>query len=410
MDHNATALIVGASMAGGRAAEALRSNGFKGRIVLVGAEAERPYERPPLSKGFLTGKVAAEDSYLRPTAFYAEHNIELRLGTHAIALDASQQAVSLDDGATLPYDTLLIATGAQPRRLGIPGEHLDGVHYLRTIQDAERISTALAAARHVVVIGMGFIGAEIAAACRELDCEVTALEAGALPMQAALGTEVAGRLAGVHRARGVDLRTGQCVTELLGNETVTAVSSNGEQIPCDAVVIGIGVEPATDWLAGSGVEVDGGVVTDEQCRTNVSRIFAAGDVARQYHPRYERHLRIEHFDHAANQGDAAAKSMLGLPVPEIPLPFFWSDQYDLNIQVAGLTLGHDEVVFRGDAESGSWSAFYLRQGAFIAALAVNRFRDLSSARRILAQRLPVTATALADESIELRSLLTRGGA
>jgi 3-phenylpropionate/trans-cinnamate dioxygenase ferredoxin reductase component len=404
-----TAVIAGANLTGGRAAEALRSKGFAGRIVLIGAEPERPYERPPLSKGFLTGAVAEDDFYLRASDYYDEQRIELRLGTRATGLVPDSRCVTLDSGDMLTYDMLLIATGARPRRPGISGEHLGGVHYLRTLADARNIRDHLATARQVVVIGMGFIGAEIAASSRSMGRDVIALEAGHLPMLGALGIEVAERLASIHRERGVDLRTGEHVTEIRGDGSVAEVVTSSGSISCDMAVIGVGVIPETDWLEGSGIEIDDGIVTDAACRTSLPGVFAAGDVARQYHPRYGRHLRIEHFDHAGNQGVAAAASMLGLPVPDVPLPFFWSDQYDLNIQVAGLTSGHDEVVFRGTVESGSWSAFYLRQGEMIAALSANRFRDFSAARRILQQGVPVRATQLADESIELRSLLSGAG-
>lgn len=404
-----TAVIVGANLTGGRAAETLRSEGFDGRVVLIGAEPYRPYERPPLSKGFLNGSVSEEDLFLRSLDFYDEQSIELRLGVRATNLDPGARIVTLTDGESIHYDMLLIATGSSPRRLGIPGEMLEGVHYLRSLDDARRIRSGLASAERVAVIGMGFIGAEIAAASRELGRDVIALEAGELPMVGALGSEVARRLAEIHRGRGIELRTSASVREIRGDVRVSEVVTDTEPIPCDMVVIGVGVTPEIGWLEGSGVAIDGGVITDAACRTNLPDVFAAGDVARQFHPRYDRHLLIEHFDHAGNQGVTAARSMLGLPVADVPLPYFWTDQYDLNIQVAGLTTGYDEIVFRGTVESGSWSAFYLREGTFIAALAVNRFRDFSAARRILNHGIVVDAVQLADEGVELRSLLQQAG-
>jgi 3-phenylpropionate/trans-cinnamate dioxygenase ferredoxin reductase subunit len=403
-----TAVIVGAGVAGGRAAETLRAEGFAGRIVLIGAEPERPYERPPLSKGFLSGTVVDDDFFLRPAAFYAEQGIELRLGTRATALDPEARRVELASGERLAYDLLLIATGAAPRSLPVEGADLDGVYLLRTVADARRIRTMLETAQRVVVIGMGFIGAEVAATCRTLGKEVIALEAAGLPLASALGPEVATRLADVHRARGVDLRTGQVVQGLLGFDHVERVITEDGAVDCDLVVVGIGVVPEVGWLAGSGLALDDGVVVDAGYRTNLPGICAAGDVARQYHPRYGAYLRVEHFDAAGQGGALAARALLGQDTGDPPLPYFWSDQYDLSIQVAGVTTGCDEVVFRGNPGSGSWSAFYLRAGTFLGALAVNRFKDFSAARRLLAQGVPVGATELADEALELRALLSRG--
>jgi 3-phenylpropionate/trans-cinnamate dioxygenase ferredoxin reductase component len=316
--------------------------------------------------------------------------------------------VELESGEQIPYDLLLIASGARPRRLYVEGDDLDGVHMLRSLADARGIRDDLKQARRVVVIGMGFIGAEVAAVCRELGREVVALEAADLPLSATLGREVATRLADIHRERGVDLRTGQVVQRVLGSTRVEAVESADDTLECDLVVIGIGVEPQVDWLEGCGVEIEDGVIVDAAYRTNLPGVFAAGDVARQFHPRYHQHLRIEHFDTAGNAGVLAARSMLGAPVDGPPLPYFWSDQYDLSIQVAGLTGNSDEVVLRGSVAQGSWSAFYLQQGVFLGALAVNRFKDFAVARRLLAQGIAASAQELGDETLELRSLLARG--
>jgi 3-phenylpropionate/trans-cinnamate dioxygenase ferredoxin reductase component len=402
-----TAVIAGANVAGGRAAETLRAEGFDGRVLLIGAEPERPYERPPLSKGFLVGVVEAHEFFLRPTEYYEEQGIELRLGTRVVALDPATRQIELDDGERIGYDLLLIATGASPRRLPVEGTDLDGVHYLRTVADARGIRDELVKAQRVAVIGMGFIGAEVAATSRELGREVVALEAGTLPLQRALGQEVAERLARIHRERGVDLRTEQTVTGLLGLERVERVVTTDGAVDCDMVVIGIGITPEVSWLAGSDIAISGGVVVDEHGRTNLPDVFAAGDVARQFHPRYGRHLLVEHFDNAGNGGVLAARAMLGKASPALPVPYFWSDQYDLSIQVVGLTDDSDQVVFRGSLASGSWSAFYLREGRFRAALAVNRFKDFSAARRLLNQGVDVTAEQLADEHLELRALLSR---
>lgn len=401
-----TIVIAGASMAGARAAGTLRSEGFDGRIVLVGDEPEPPYERPPLSKGFLQGNVVEDEFILHGADWYAEQAIDLRLGTRATSLASQAKTITLDTGDTLNYDQLLIATGATPRRLSIPGSDLAGIHYLRSLIDARAIRDDLNAATNVVIIGMGFIGAEIAAVARHAGKPVVALETGALPMLAALGHEAATRLAWVHRRHGVDLRLNDGVAAFRGSQRVEqVVTASGAAIDCDLVVVGIGVVTATAWLDGSGVVVERGVVVDEHCRTNIPDVFAAGDVARFWHPGYGEHLLVEHFDNAGNQGAAAAKSMLGKGEPYAPLPYFWSDQYDLSLQFAGHNAGHDQVVTRGTAESGSWSVFYLREGRFVAALSVNRFKDFSAARRLLRSGKPVSDIQLADESVELKRLV-----
>ncbi|HYI16377.1 MAG TPA: FAD-dependent oxidoreductase [Thermomicrobiales bacterium] len=401
-----TIVIAGASVAGARAAETLRAEGFDGRLVLVGAEQEPPYERPPLSKGFLQGTVSEDDFRLHDTNWYTEQGIDLRLGTRAVSLDITAKIIRLDTDEALNYDQLLIATGATPRRLAIPGSDLAGIHYLRSLADARAIRERLESAKGVVIVGMGFIGAEIAAVARQAGKQVVALEAGELPMLAALGHEVATRMAGIHRTHGVDLRLNDGVTALRGADHVTQViTASGATIDCDLVIVGIGVKPATTWLDGSGVQIERGVVVDEFCRTNVADIFAAGDVARAWHPGYGEYLLVEHFDNAGNQGAAAAKSMLGMGEPYAPLPYFWSDQYDLSLQFAGHNAGHDQVITRGTAESGSWSAFYLREGHFAAALSVNRFKDFSAARRLLRAGKDVSAEQLADELVELKTLL-----
>jgi 3-phenylpropionate/trans-cinnamate dioxygenase ferredoxin reductase subunit len=401
-----TIVIVGANLAGGRAAEALRANGFDGRIVLVGEEHEPPYERPPLSKGYLLGSVSEGEFALHPEGWHAEQEIELRLGARAVGLDATARVVSLSGGEALHYDQLLIATGATPRRLDVPGGDLPGVHYLRSLADARALRERLAAASRVAIVGMGFIGAEVAAACRQLGKEVVALEAAELPMLAALGREPAERMSTIHREHGVDLRGGASVSAFRGTGHVEQVAmSSGKTIDCDLAVVGIGVLPNTGWLSNSGVAVERGVLVDERCRTNVPGVFAAGDVAASWHPGYGGRLLVEHFDNAGNQAVAAANSMQGGGESYLPLPYFWSDQYDLSLQFAGHNAGHDQVVLRGTVESGSWSAFYLRSGRFVAVLAVNRFKDFSAARRLLRAGIAVTVEQFSDEELELKTLL-----
>jgi 3-phenylpropionate/trans-cinnamate dioxygenase ferredoxin reductase subunit len=407
-----TVVIVGANLAGARAADTLRQGGFDGRVVLVGAEADPPYERPPLSKEYLRGDLAEERTALHPPAYYAEQSIELCLGRRATRLEPLAREVVLDDGHRLGYDALLIATGTVPHRLDrTPGADLGGIGYLRDLADARALRAELARSPRVAVIGTGFIGAEVAASCRMLGLHVVAFEAAPVPLARALGEHIGAQYAEIHRAHGVDLRTNVTVTAFEGRERVEQiVTSAGETIPCDVVVIGVGVRPAVDWLEGSGLALDNGVLVDEQCRTNLTDVYAAGDVARWWHPTLGERLRVEHFDNAQLQGQAAARAILGRAEPYAPVPYFWSDQYDLNLQYVGHARGDDEIVLRGTIESGSWTAFYRRDGRLQAALTVNRRRDLTGARRLIAARTNVSAAQLADEACDLKALASEAQA
>jgi len=404
-----TVVIVGGNVAGGRAAETLRQQGFDGRIVLVGAEPERPYERPPLSKEYLLGQVAEEKLYLRPPAYYDEQGIELWLGAPVTRLaphgGPRSRHVELADGRRLPYDKLLIATGAAPRQLAVPGADLPGILYLRTLRDARELRRGMSAVSRVCVVGAGFIGAEVAASCRGAGRDVVMLEMESWPLERALGREVGRICAAIHRAHGVDLRTGERVVGFRGHGRVEqAVTASGHAVDCDLVVVGVGVVPECGWLEGSGVALRNGVLVDEMCATNVPGVYAAGDVANWWHPTLGTRLRVEHFDNAQNQGVAAAKSMLGVGQPYAPVAFFWSDQYDLKLQYVGHTSGQDDVVLRGSIEAASWSAFYVRDGCLVAALAANRFKDVAAARQLIARRTPVEPRRLADERTDLRAL------
>jgi 3-phenylpropionate/trans-cinnamate dioxygenase ferredoxin reductase subunit len=403
-----TIVIVGASMAGGRAAETLRAEGFDGRIVLVGAEPDRPYERPPLSKELLRGELPSERVFLRPAEFYAEQQIETRYGIRAIGLDPDARVVELESGERIGYDALLIATGASPRRLQVPGAELEGIYYLRTLRDAERLRAALQAASRVVVVGAGFIGAEVAASSRQMGLEVVLLEALAAPLLRVLGADVGHYYAQFHREQGVDVRLNAPVAGFRGQGQVEAVVLGDDQeVPCDLAVVGVGVVPEVAWLAGSGVALDNGVLADEWCRTNRPGVYAAGDVANWWHPRLGERLRVEHYDNAQNQGVAAARSILSRGAPYAPVPFFWSDQYDLTLQYVGHASRWDATCRRGRPEDRSFITFYLHQGRIRAALGVNRFKDVSAARRLIEAGVVVEPERLADESVELRRLLPR---
>jgi 3-phenylpropionate/trans-cinnamate dioxygenase ferredoxin reductase component len=404
-------VIVGASLAGASAADALRRQGYDGELILVGAEHEPPYERPPLSKTVLAGKEDEARVFLRPADWYEEQQIELRLGVRATGLDPAAHVVLLDDDRTtpLPYDRLLIATGAVPRRLDTSGAGLPGVHTLRTLDDTRSISASLDEGGPVAVVGAGFIGAEVASACRARGLAVTVIEPLAAPMARALGDGVGSLFADLHRAHGVDLRLGEGVAELRGAGHVEEVlTSSGARIPAATVIIGVGVRPADGWLTGSSLALADGVVVDAQCATNLPNVFAAGDVARwPYHPPEggETLVRLEHYDNAIRQAESAARNMLGEQVTYAPVPYFWTEQYDWMAQYIGYAERWDQLVRRGDPASGA--IFYLDDGRLRAVLSVNRVRDLGALRKLVGAGAQLDPALLADESLDLRELAKR---
>jgi 3-phenylpropionate/trans-cinnamate dioxygenase ferredoxin reductase subunit len=398
-------VVVGGSVAGGRAAETLRRNGYEGRIVLVGEEPHRPYDRPPLSKKFLRGEVNQDSLHLRPMAHYERLRLELELGARAVKLDPVARAVEFVDGRKLHFDRLLIATGARVRRLSCPGATLEGVHYVRSLEDAIGLREEMQPGRRVVVVGAGVIGAEVAASCRESGLEVVMIESASQPLMRAFGSEV-GRIYGdVHRARGVDLRCGESVARLEGQSRVRAVvTTGGAHIECDFVVVGIGVEPAVQWLEGSGIELDGGIIVNERCETTIAGIYAAGDVTRFWDPRLGKRTCVESIDNAQNQGVAAAQNALGKDTVYAPIPFFWSDQFDLKLQSVGYVGAFDEVVYRGSVEGRAFVAFHLREDRLAFAIGVNRLQELAAAKKIIAAGMTVSREALRDESVSLGEL------
>jgi 3-phenylpropionate/trans-cinnamate dioxygenase ferredoxin reductase component len=398
-------LIVGANLAAGRAAEALREAGFDGRILLIGSEPDRPYERPPLSKDYLRREMPEDKLYLRPRAYYEEQRIELRLGVRAAKLDAATKMVELDSGERLPYDKLLIATGCEVRRLDIPGVALAGVRYLRTRADSAALAASLDNTRRVVVIGAGFIGSEVAASARKLGKEVTILEAAPVPLARALGAKMGEICAAIHREHGVDLRLSCGVKEFRGAGRVEeVVLADGSAIPCDLAVVGVGVAPSVGWLEGSGVALDNGVVVNEFCETNLPGLYAAGDVANAWNPLYGERIRVEHYDNAQNQGIAAGKAMAGVREPYAPVLYFWSDQYEYTLQYVGHAGGDDEIVLRGDVSTRSFTAFYLREGRLRAAFAIGRPKDIMASRRLIQSGKRMAPSVLADEQTDLRAL------
>lgn len=396
---------MGASLAGATAAVTLREDGFDGRVVLVGEERHLPYERPPLSKEYLRGEVAFERALVRPGDLYAEQEIETRLGVRAVRLDPAESIVELADGERLPYDKVLIATGSRNRRPDIGGLDLEGVFDLRTVDDADRIRTEARRGRKAVVVGMGFIGSEVTASLRQLDVDVAVVAPGSAPLERVLGEEVGGVLADIHRERGVELHFADSVDAFEGSDRVErVVTAAGVQIECDFAVVGVGVEPAVELAAGTSVEVDNGIVVDEYCRTSVEDVYAAGDVANHYHPVFERRIRVEHWDNALKHGPAAARNMLGKDEPYEEIPWFWSDQYETNLQYAGYHTSWDELVVRGNLGARSFVAFYCTEGRVLAAVAVNSGRDLRRTVPLIKARRPVDPAKLRDPDIDLRTL------
>ncbi|HEY2224247.1 NAD(P)/FAD-dependent oxidoreductase [Actinomycetospora sp.] len=404
-------VIVGAGLAGARAAEALRADGYEGQVVLLAAEGRRPYERPPLSKEYLQGAAGLDAVYVHPPDWYSEHDVELRVGAEVGEIDRSAAEVVLADGARVPYDSLLVATGSSPRRLGAPGADLDGVHYLRTLDDSDRLREALGSAARVAVVGAGWIGLEVAAAARTAGSEVTVLEAAEAPLLAALGPEIAAVFADLHREHGVDLRLGVHVAEIVGKDGAVAGVrlADGAVVDADVVVVGIGATPNTGLAERARLPLDNGIVVDEHLRTGDPRIFAAGDVASIPYPALGRRLRVEHWATAEHSGAAAARAMLA---PEDPatvydrLPYFFTDQYDLGMEYTGYAAptdpGHSvELVVRGDLTGREFIAFWLREGRLVAGMNVNVWDVTEDIERMIRSAAPLDTGRLADPDVPL---------
>ncbi len=408
MKSSETFAIVGAGLAGARAAETLREEGFDGRLVLLGAERERPYERPPLSKDYLRGESPREKAYVHAGGFYGEHGIELRTLTPATAIDTVGREVLLDAGERLRFDRLLIATGAEPRRLRVPGSELDGVLYLRDLEDADAIAERIARGEKLVVIGGGWIGAELAASAREKGLDVTILERASLPLERVLGPELGRIYRDLHLEHGVDLRSCTALGGFEGDGAVERVrTADGSAIDCGFVVVGIGVAPRTALAEAAGIEVDNGIVVDERLETSVPGIFAAGDVANAWNPFYARRIRVEHWANARNQGPAAAKGMLGQDVGYDRLPYFYSDQYDIGMEYSGHPSSWDEVVFRGDPANRQFIAFWLEAGRVVAGMNVNVWEVTDAIQALIRSRERVDRARLRDPDVALADLAAR---
>ncbi len=409
-----TFVIVGASLAGAKAAETLRELGFEGRVVLLGAEDERPYERPPLSKDYLSGKVGLEKVYLHPLDFYESHEIELRTATTVERVDPGASEVVLTGGERLGYDRLLLATGAEPRRLSLAGADLDGIYYLRTLPDSDRLRERIQGGGKLVVVGAGWIGCEAAAAARQAGLEVTVIDPNAVPLEHVLGAEVGAIYRDVHTDHGVEMLLGTGVEAFEGEGRVERVrTSDGGLIDCDFVVAGIGASPRTELAAGTKIAVGNGLVTDEFLQTAVEGIFAAGDVANARHPLFGE-LRVEHWANALHQGPVAARNMLGAadaqdPVMDHPtaydrIPYFYSDQYDVGMEYSGHATAWDEVVFRGDVANREFIAFWLKDERILAGMNVNVWDVPEQIQALIRSHLRVDRDRLADPDTPLTEL------
>jgi 3-phenylpropionate/trans-cinnamate dioxygenase ferredoxin reductase subunit len=402
MSTSPTFAIVGAGLAGAKAAETLRAEGFDGRLLLLGEEAERPYDRPPLSKAYLRGETDRDSLDLHPEGFYAAHDIELRTSTPVRSIDPVGRQLELVSGERISYEQLLLATGAAPRRLSLPGAELDGVRYLRTRSDAATLAAAAARAEHVVVVGTGWIGSEAAASIRQLGRQVTLTGPDIAPLARVLGPEIGGVYRDLHADHGVRLVLGTRVAALRGSRRVEAVvTDDGRTIPGDLVLFGTGAIPRTRLAEAAGLQVRNGVLVNERLETTAAGVYAAGDVAAAWHPHYQTHLHIEHWANALNQGPAAARNMLGIATSYERLPYFYSDQYELSMEYSGFADSWDRVIFRGDPTTRAFIAFWLKDQRVVAGMNANVWDVVEPIKTLIRDGRPVDPARLTDLDIPL---------
>jgi 3-phenylpropionate/trans-cinnamate dioxygenase ferredoxin reductase component len=405
MTDTLTMVIVGASLAGAKAAETLRSEGFGGRVVLIGEEPDRPYERPPLSKGYLRGDQEGVKIFVHDEGFYADNAIELRTSTRVTAIDAAAREVELAGGERIAYHRLLLTTGAGPRRLGVPGAELPGVHYLRDVNDADRLGLAIRQASRVVVVGAGWIGSEVAASARQMGAEVAMVDPAPVPLAQVMGPEVGAVFQRLHASHGVDLQLGAGVEAIVGGDAAQGVrTTDGRVIEGDVVVVGISAVPRTELAAAAGLRVGNGIEVCEYLESSSSGIFAAGDVAAPWHPLLGERIRVEHWANALNQGPVAAKNMLGQATPYDRLPYFFSDQYDFGMEYSGYARHWDRVVFRGSPDEGKFIAFWLADGRVVAGMNANVWDVTGPIQALIRSGRPVDVDRLTDPSVPLEEL------
>ena len=410
MTTTRTFVIVGAALAGAKAAAELREQGFDGRLLLIGDEAELPYERPPLTKDYLRGESPREKAQVHPEPFYADQAIELMRGRSVTALDAAAHRITLDDGDELHYERLLLATGAAPRPIELPGAQLDGVRYLRTLADCDELRARLRDGARVAVVGAGWIGCEFAASARQLGAEVTMIAPGAAPLERVLGPQIGAIYGDVHREHGVELLLGTGVEAFEGASRLERVRvSDGRVVDCGLALVGIGAAPRTGLAAAAGLDVDDGILVDASLATSAPDVFAAGDVAIAWHPFYEQRVRVEHWANALHQGPAAARSMLGLTVSYDRIPYFYSDQYDVGMEYSGLARSSDELIFRGDPQGREFVAFWLADGVVVAGMNVNVWDVNEHVQALIRAGTPVDVELLTDPDTPLAQLAAAAG-
>jgi 3-phenylpropionate/trans-cinnamate dioxygenase ferredoxin reductase subunit len=406
MASEQTFVIVGASLAGAKAAEMLRTEGFEGRVVLIGEETERPYERPLLSKDYLRGDKPAAKLYVHDEDFYADNDIELMTGTRVESLDPGAHVVILAGGRRMGYSRLLLATGAAPRRLPLPGADLPGVAYLRVMGDSDALRDAITAASRVVVIGAGWIGSEVAASARQLGAQVAIVAPEAVPLERVLGLEIGGIYRDLHTEHGVDLHLSTQIEAIVGNGGAAAGvrTTGGSVIEGDLIVVGVGVSPRDELAREAGLSVENGIVVDEFLATSAADVFAAGDVAATWNPRYNMRIRMEHWANAQNQGQSAARNMLGQDAAYTKLPYFYSDQYDLGMEYNGYAVDWDRVVVRGDGPGRQFLAFWLKDGHVLACMNANTWDQGDAIKALVRSAATVDPDRLADLSVPLADL------
>jgi 3-phenylpropionate/trans-cinnamate dioxygenase ferredoxin reductase subunit len=410
-DGSKPMVIVGGGLAGGNAVATLRDEGFQGRVVLIGREPGIPFGRPPLSKTYLRSEEDLDGWYVRPADWYQEHDVERLVESSVVAVDATAHSLVLDSGEELEYQKVLIATGGRNRRLEVPGAELPGIHQLRTVAECDAIKREAVANRHAIVVGMGFIGCEVAASLTQLGVRVTAIFPDSVPLERVLGKEVGAKIGEFHRVNGVELLPKSQVTAFEGTERLqAAVTATGDRVACDFAVVGIGIEPVVPTFAPE-IAQENGILVDELCRASATDVYAAGDVANQLHPVFGR-VRVEHYNNAEKQGRAAARSMLGSTTSYDYIHSFWSDQYDHNLEYVGHATKWDEFVVRGSLEEGRLIGFYLLEGLLQAAVGLDRGGDpeldsdseMAACARLVAMRARPAGGQLADERVELWSL------
>ena len=400
-----TVVIAGAGHGAGQVVASLKQHKFDGRIVLVGEEPYLPYQRPPLSKKYLAGEMPPERLYFKPESFYDDDNIEILLETRIEGIDRQSHAISTAGGNSIRYDKLVLATGSRVRNLPVPGADLAGIHYLRSIGDVEAIRSDLAKAKHIVIVGAGYIGLEVAAVCRQMGLEVTVIEMAGRVMSRVVSEQVSNFFEKLHTRHGVDIRLSTGLAAFEGDGKLThVVTASDERIAADLAVVGVGIVPNTELAQNAGLAVNDGIVVDDQCRTDDADIYAIGDCT--WHPNsiYDRYLRLESVHNALEQAKTAAANICGIETHYAQVPWFWSDQYDIKLQIAGLSQGFDTAVLRGDPASASFACFYLRDGILVAVDAINSPREFMQSKALIANRARIATDVLADPDVLLRDL------